>query len=195
MFTEFSVNMGYAIGFHYSVIPSAGSDAIAGTCESERHPQTRFFDTANFLFGWQFRGTSDPETVKSIEWVNRMHDHLATRFPASFDKNEDILYPIVMLVILGDRMRDAVGARRRSENDRLAVHHFWRDIASHMRGSHGPLVDFPATVEDAERFAEDASIGSGSRHPPVARSPSCSSSSSTTSTSPVLCIHSGGRSS
>ena len=154
-FTEFPVNFGYVIGFHYNVIPSPGSEAIVGTGEAEQRPQTRFFDTARYLFGWQFQGLSDPTTLESIERVNMMHDHLAKRFPASFEKNEDFIFPLVVLMTQGDRMREIAGAPRLTRNQQIALHHFWRDVSLRMRGSHGPLVDFPASYEEAERFAEE----------------------------------------
>ena len=64
---------------------------------------------ARYLFGWQFQGLSDPTTLESIERVNMMHDHLTKRFRASFEKNEDFIYPLVVLMTQGDRMRDIAG--------------------------------------------------------------------------------------
>lgn len=151
-FNEFSFNLGYAVGFHYNVIPSEGSKAIVSTRKAETRPQSRFLDTVDMLAGWMIRGSSHPDTLKSIERLNRMHMHVAKTHPDAFVKAEDFIYPVAMLIFQADRMRDLAGAPRRPRNEQVALHHFWRDVTSHIVSTEGPLTEFPATYEEIEEF-------------------------------------------
>lgn len=151
-FNEFSFNLGYAVGFHYNVIPSEGSMAMVGTRKAATRPQSRFLDTADLLAGWMHLGSAHPETLKGVERLNRMHMHVAKSYPESFVKAEDFIYPVAMLIFQADRMRDLAGAPRRPRHEQVALHHFWREIAFHLRSTEGPLTEFPATYEELEEF-------------------------------------------
>lgn len=152
---DFVMNINYCVGFMSNVMPSAGSNVVAGTGKAASRPQTRYYDTLGFFWLWFIHGPDNAKVKQSLVRLNRFHARLYEQYPDSFRENDDWLFTTANLGCGADRMRDIVGSPRQPEHVQTAWHHFWRDITAQMQGMEGPVHSFPDTYEELLDFAAD----------------------------------------
>lgn len=153
--SEFAVNLGYVVGFHTITMPTPGSTAMVGTGKAENRKQSRFFDTVEYTMMWMTYGASDQRVKDSLVRLNRVHAHLAEKFPGSFDQNIDFLVTLAQMTISGDRMRDFAGAPRQTRNVQLAFHHLFRDLTGLFHTELAPVHGYPETYEEVFALVEE----------------------------------------
>ncbi|TLS26687.1 hypothetical protein PpBr36_04251 [Pyricularia pennisetigena] len=104
---------------------------------------------------WWNYGSKDPRTRAATENVNKIHANLARRYPGHFSHNEDFLYVLCSTAIGIHRLRLAVGLPGLPENQKIAAHLYWKNMAPmfHVEGQ-GPVRDFPDSFEECIATAE-----------------------------------------
>jgi len=143
---DFMNNLIYALTFPNFVVTPQGARTVWREDGGKvlRRPTARVEDTENNNAIWWYYGPSDPRTQKAIEGINNLHVRWAKQYPGSFADNADYIYTLAFSAILMHRLRLRLGLSGFSEKEKIAAHHFWRDM-SHFFFSEGriPLEGFP----------------------------------------------------
>ena len=151
------MNLMHVVALGGSVLPLDGSELVMATGNMVHRSEDRFNGTADAFFTWFANGSNSEVTKKSIERLNRYHLGMARRHPKidQFNRNDDWLYSTCALGLFGVRLREALGLPPESERMNIAWHHFLRDLSRHLRGQHGPVVDFPEDFAAMRRLVEE----------------------------------------
>ena len=144
---NFMMNFLYSTGFPHFILPPHGGETISrrGTGPVVRAGQRRQDETVLQFWTWFELGPSDPKVRASVERVNTMHEGIWKRMPGNFSKIEDFIYTMCWIGADMHRLRLRVGLPGYTENQKVATHLFWRDVAQLFRCETGPVAqEFPA---------------------------------------------------
>ncbi|KAL2216630.1 hypothetical protein M432DRAFT_621864 [Thermoascus aurantiacus ATCC 26904] len=104
---------------------------------------------------WWYYGPSHPETCKSVEAINKLHEHYAQRYPGNFSHMEDYLYVLCFTATSVDRFRKRLRLPGFSEKQKIAAFIFWREMSKLFYAENRvPLEGFPDDWEGMVRFCE-----------------------------------------
>ena len=148
------MNLVYMVALSGVLLPKHGQDITAATGNTVHKAEDRTRGTSDAFFTWFSHGSNSDVTKASIARLNKYHLGMAKMFPEAFEPNEDWIYATCALGLFSTRMREQLGLKPESKRVQIAWHHFLRNIASHLRGPHGPIVDFPEDFDALRRYLE-----------------------------------------
>lgn len=123
-------------------VPSI-SALLARTGEFSARPQRRYDDTALLIAEITEWGYDSERGREAIRRINRIHGQFKIG-------NDDLLYVLSTFVFEPIRWNARFGWRPMCEQERLASHHFWREVGKRMR-----IRDIPESYDAFERFNRD----------------------------------------
>ncbi|KPM46340.1 hypothetical protein AK830_g86 [Neonectria ditissima] len=128
--SDFMNNLVYALTFPNFVVTSHGAEAVWRSDGGKvvHHGTQRVEDTETYNMTWWFYGPSDKRCRDAVERINKLHARLARQYPGNFSHNEDYVYTTAFSAILMHRLRERLGLSGFSEKEKMAAHHFWRDM-------------------------------------------------------------------
>ncbi|RBQ73516.1 hypothetical protein FVER53590_03392 [Fusarium verticillioides] len=155
---DFMNNMIYALTFPNFIITTHGCETVwrsDGGKVVKRGAQ-RVEDTENYNMTWWHYGPSDQRCRDAVEHINNLHMSLARRYPGNFSFNEDFLYVTTFSAVLMHRLRLRLGLSGFTEKEKIAAHHFWRDMTPlFIREDGNSVYGYPKDFEGCIQFCED----------------------------------------
>ncbi|SPJ88574.1 uncharacterized protein FTOL_12573 [Fusarium torulosum] len=155
--SDFMNNMIYALTFPNFIITTHGAQTVwrsDGGKVIKRGTQ-RVEDTENYNMTWWHYGPSDERCREAVEHINDLHASLARRYPGNFSYNEDFLYVTTFSAVLMHRLRLRLGLSGFTEKEKVAAHHFWRDMTPLFVKEDGSSVNgYPDDFEGCVDFCE-----------------------------------------
>ncbi|MDO6966152.1 hypothetical protein [Rhizobium alvei] len=152
---ETAFNLLYCLGLPRITQNPAGSELLASrTRKAVDQMHKRAYDTLSSFWTWYEKGPASEETQRSIELVNRIHAGLAKKWPEAFP-DEDYVYTVCMLATSAHQLRQKIGVAGFSNKQKIAAHHFWRDILRMMRGINGYIDVFPDDFAGMEKLVAE----------------------------------------
>ncbi|KAM0295331.1 hypothetical protein HYE67_003054 [Fusarium culmorum] len=155
--SDFMNNMIYALTFPNFIITTHGAQTVwrsDGGKVIKRGTQ-RVEDTENYNMTWWHYGPSDKRCREAVDHINNLHASLARRYPGNFSYNEDFLYVTTFSAILMHRFRLRIGLSGFTEKEKIAAHHFWRDMTPLFIKEDGSSVHgYPDDFEGCLNFCE-----------------------------------------
>ena len=128
---------------------------MAGTTRKQVDlPQKRVDDTLLRFWHWFEYGPSDVMVQRSQEVVNQIHMALEKRSPGTFPAR-DFVYTCCWIGADMHRLRVGLGLPGYTEKQKIAAHHFWRDMCAMFRSMDGYVLEFPQDFEGMIRLLED----------------------------------------
>jgi hypothetical protein len=121
----------------------AVSKLLAETREFLDRPQKRYDDTDIIVSELVEYGYDHERGKTALRRMNQIHGR--------FDiENEDFLYVLSTFIFEPIRWFDRFGWRKPTENERLAIFYFWREVGRRMG-----IREIPESIEEFERFNVD----------------------------------------
>ncbi|KKY17761.1 hypothetical protein UCRPC4_g05394 [Phaeomoniella chlamydospora] len=155
--SDFMNNLIYALTFPNFIVVTHGAEVVwreDGGKVAHKGTQ-RVEETENNNMTWWYYGPDDPRTKKSVDDINKRHVFWARRYPGHFSHNEDYIYTLAFSVILMHRLRLRLGLSGFSEKEKIAAHHFWRDMTPLFYAEDKiPLHSFPEDWDSCIEFCE-----------------------------------------
>ncbi|MEC3853899.1 oxygenase MpaB family protein [Paenarthrobacter ureafaciens] len=149
--TDFLLDYVYAFTFPNFIAPQHGSETVlrGGTGKIYKNPNKRMDDTSRHMLIWWENGPSSPLTRRSVESVNRLHEHWAKTYPDNFSHTEDYVYTLCYEAAFMHRMRLRLGLSGFDEGTQTAAIEFWSRMALLFRnaGTGEPITEFPTTFQ------------------------------------------------
>lgn len=154
---DFEMNVLYSTGFPHFILPPWGGETIArkGTGKLIKHQDRREKDTADAFWRWFEHGPSSMATKESVEEVNRKHMAIEKRMPGNFAHNEDFVYTMCWIGADMHRLRLRIGLPGYTDNQQVACHLYWAEIAKLMWTANGPVTDFPVDFAGMLQYMAD----------------------------------------
>lgn len=145
---DFILNLGYALSVPNTLLPEHGSRPIwrkdGGKLVNKAN--NRVTQTVQFLIILAWYGPAHPKSIEEVDRVNRLHNYWSEKYPMEFSSPEGYIYPICLFATQKHQLFVRLGLSGLSEKEKIAAHHFWRDIYGLMRIPRGkPLDEFPKT--------------------------------------------------
>ncbi|EXJ63268.1 uncharacterized protein A1O5_11589 [Cladophialophora psammophila CBS 110553] len=156
--SDFMNNLVYTLTFPNFIVTTWGSEAVWREDGGKVvHKATmRVEETENNNMIWWFYGPSDARTKKSVDDINRRHEFWASKYPGHFRYNDDYIYTLAFSAVLMHRLRRRLGLSGFSHHEKVAAHHFWRDMSRLFHAERGvPLHGFPEDWDGCVKFCED----------------------------------------
>ncbi len=152
---EFTLNFLVTLLNSYVVKPAHMAETQVFTNKAIRRPNQRMQDALNFFWIWYVHGPNAPETIKSVNRLNRIHGAVAKHLPQHFEDSDDFIYVLGRLVVLQDRLLQKLGLGGMNPRLKLAQFNFAKDLSRHFRhqGDRG-LEPFPETLPALEVFVD-----------------------------------------
>ncbi|KAF0645901.1 hypothetical protein FPSE5266_07788 [Fusarium pseudograminearum] len=155
--SDFMNNFIYVLTFPNFIITTHGAQTVwrsDGGKVVKRGTQ-RVEDTENYNMTWWHYGPSDKRCRDAVEHINNLHASLARRYPGNFSYNEDFVYVTTFSAILMHRLRLRLGLSGFTEKEKIAAHHFWRDMTPLFIKEDGSSVHgYPDDFEGCLNFCE-----------------------------------------
>ena len=155
---DFMNNLVYSLTFPNFIVTPHGANAVWREDGGKvlNKATLRVEETENNNATWWWYGPSDPRARKSIAGINALHAKWAKVYPGHFSYNEDYVYTLAFSAILMHRLRLRLGLSGFTEKEKIAAHHFWRDMSQYFVVEGGaPVHGFPKDWDDAIKFCED----------------------------------------
>ncbi|KAJ3547070.1 hypothetical protein NM208_g1699 [Fusarium decemcellulare] len=153
--SDFMNNLVYALTFPNFVITAHGAEVVwrsDGGKVVKRGTQ-RVEDTENFNMTWWHYGPSDGRCRQAVQQINNLHASLARRYPGNFSDNDDFLYVMTFSAVLMHRFRLRLGLSGFSAKEKIAAHHFWRDMTPLFITEDGtPVKGYPDDFDGCLEF-------------------------------------------
>jgi hypothetical protein len=93
--------------------------------------------------------------LKAISKINDLHARWAKVYPGDFSDNNDYIYTLAFSAVLMHRLRERMHLSGFSEKEKIAAHHFWRDMSYHFLAENGePLHGYPADWDGLISYCE-----------------------------------------
>lgn len=154
----FQVALAYNSMFTQLVQTPSGADAVyEGKIVQKAHQ--RYFETVFFFLDWAHHGANAPETVKTIEQVNRIHKHAWAKAPGSGHFAWEAQMAIVVLSYFEVFVRKTVGASVDAVPEQIrAAWPIWSaQVISHFSTEAGAILpnfgaNYPRTFDEIENF-------------------------------------------
>lgn len=146
---DFEMNFLYSTGFPHFILPPWGGETIArqGKGKFILHQDKREKDTADAFWRWFEMGPSSMATQESVERVNRIHMAMEKKMPGNFTHNEDFVYTMCWIGADLHRLRERIGLKGYTDNQKIAVHLYWQELSKLMRSANGAITDFPTDFD------------------------------------------------
>lgn len=155
--SDFMNNLIYGLTFPNFIVTEWGAEAVWRKDGGKVvHKATmRVEETENNNMTWWYYGPSDTRTKRSVDDINRRHDYWATKYPGNFAYNDDYIYTLAFSSVLMHRLRLRLGLSGFSRIEKVAAHHFWRDMAGLFYAEgRVPLHGFPDDWNGCLSFCE-----------------------------------------
>ena len=153
--TSVVMNLIYMVALSGVLLPKHGQDITAATGNTVHKAEDRTRGTSDAFFTWFSNGSNSDVTRASIDRLNKYHGGMAKLFPEAFEPNEDWIYATCALGLFSTRARENLGLRPETPAMQTAWHHFLGNIASHLRGPHGEITDYPKDFAALRRQLEE----------------------------------------
>lgn len=151
-FGDFMMNFLYTNQFPYYIMPPHVAEAVSrnGSGKLMKQQAKREADTATHFWNWFEYGPSHPVTRESIRRVNAVHAGVAKQVgPGRYKHSYDYTYTLCMLAADYHRLRVRCGLNGYTENEKIAAHLFWQEIAKlFRREGEGPAAKFDQLITD-----------------------------------------------
>jgi hypothetical protein len=152
---EFTLNFLVTLLNSYVVKPAHMAETQVFTNKAIRRPNQRMQDALNFFWTWYANGPDAPETIESVNRLNRIHSGVARHLPQHFEDSDDFNYVLGRLVVLQDRLLKKLGLGGMNPGVKLAQFNFAKDLSRHFRRQGDRELDpFPETLEELEAFVD-----------------------------------------
>ena len=152
---EFTLNFLVTLLNSYVVKPAHMAETQVFTNKAVRRPNQRMQDALTFFWTWYANGPDAPETIESVNRLNRIHSGVARHLPGHFEDSDDFNYVLGRLVVLQDRLLKKLGLGGMNPRVKLAQFNFAKDLSRHFRRPGDREIDaFPETLEDLEAFVD-----------------------------------------
>jgi hypothetical protein len=152
---EFTLNFLVTLLNSYVVKPAHMAETQVFTNKAIRRPNQRMQDALGFFWTWYANGPDAPETIESVNRLNRIHGGVARHLPGHFEDSDDFNYVLGRLVVLQDRLLKKLGLGGMNPDVKLAQFNFAREISRHFRREGDRELDaFPESLEELERFVD-----------------------------------------
>lgn len=155
--SDFMNNLVYSLTFPNFVITSHGAEAVWRSDGGKvvNKGTQRVEDTENYNMTWWYYGPSDQRCKDAVQRINSLHASLARRYPGNFSHNEDYVYTLAFSAVLMHRLRLRLGLSGFSDKEKIAAHHFWRDMAPLFIVEDADTVqDYPADFDACITYCE-----------------------------------------
>ena len=156
---DFMNNYTYALTFPNFIITPHGSEVVwrKDGGKVTHASTTRVEDTENYNMTWWYYGPSDPRCLQAIDRINKLHASFHDKYPGNFSHLDDYQYVATFSAVLMHRLRLRMGLPGFSEKEKIAAHHFWRDMVPHFivegkGNAHGYPDDFDGCIKYAEEY-------------------------------------------
>lgn len=152
---EFTLNFLVTLLNSYVVKPAHMAETQVFTNKAIRRPNQRMQDALGFFWTWYANGPDAPETIESVNRLNRIHGGVARHLPGHFEDSDDFNYVLGRLVVLQDRLLKKLGLAGMNPDVKLAQFNFAREISRHFRREGDRELDaFPDSLEKLESFVD-----------------------------------------
>ena len=152
---EFTLNFLVTLLNSYVVKPAHMAETQVFTNKAVRRPNQRMQDALSFFWTWYANGPNAPETVESVQRLNKIHAGVARHLTQHFEDSDDFNYVLSRLVVLQDRLLKKLGLRGMNPRVKLAQFNFAKDLSRHFkRPGDRELKPFPETLADLEAFVD-----------------------------------------
>ncbi|KAI8228646.1 hypothetical protein K4K54_002083 [Colletotrichum sp. SAR 10_86] len=156
--SDFANNLIYTLTFPNFVVSSHGSTPVWRSDGGKvvHKASDRVDRTEHYNMAWWYYGPSDQRCRDAVERINQLHAGLASRYPDTFTHNEDYVYTLTFSAVLMHRLRLRLGLSGFTEKQKIAAHHFWRDMMPlfKLEGNGVPITGFPDDFEGCITFCE-----------------------------------------
>ncbi len=155
---DFLMDYIYAFTFPNFIAPLHGAQTVLrdGKGKIYTSPNKRMDDTSRHMLIWWEKGPSHPATQRSVEAINRLHEHWAKKYPSNFTHNEDYIYTLCYEAAFMHRLRLRIGLPGFPEKAQIASVEFWSRMATLFRnaGTGEPLQGFPTDFAGVMAFMD-----------------------------------------
>ena len=155
---DFQLHWYYAVTFPFFLITEWGTDAVYrnGTGKLDKQSTKRVEDTVDHMMVWWEHGPYAPETKQSVEMINKLHAHWATRYPGNFTDNDDYLHTLCYEAAGMHRLQRSLGLPGFNEAQKVAAQRFWSAITPLFVVEDGtPVTGFPDDFDGIEAFLDE----------------------------------------
>ena len=156
---DFLMDYIYAFTFPNFIAPAHGAEVVLreGKGKIYSAPNKRMDDTSRHMLIWWENGPSHPATQRSVESINRLHEHWAKQYPGNFDHNDDYIYTLCYEAAFMHRLRLRLGLPGYPENVQIASVRFWARMALLFRnaGTGDALSGFPEDFAGVMAFMDE----------------------------------------
>ncbi|RGP72629.1 trans-anethole oxidase [Fusarium longipes] len=156
--SDFMNNMIYALTFPNFIITTHGCETVWRSDGGKvvKQGAQRVEDTENYNMTWWHYGPSDKRCRDAVDRINKLHASLARQYPGNFSFNEDFVYVTTFSAVLMHRLRLRLGLSGFTEKEKIAAHHFWRDMTPLFIKEDGNYVHgYPDDFEGCLQFCHD----------------------------------------
>lgn len=152
---EFTLNFLVTLLNSYVVKPAHMAETQVFTNKGIRRPNQRMQDALNFFWTWYANGPNAPETIESVQRLNKIHAGVARHLTEHFEDSDDFNYVLSRLVVLQDRLLKKLGLGGMNPRIKLAQFNFAKDLSRHFRRpGDRELEPFPETLDELEAFVD-----------------------------------------
>ena len=152
---EFTLNFLVTLLNSYVVKPAHMAETQVFTNKAIRRPNQRMQDALNFFWTWYANGPNAPETLESVQRLNKIHAGVARHLTLHFEDSDDFNYVLSRLVVLQDRLLKKLGLGGMNPRVKLAQFNFAKDLSRHFRRpGDRELEPFPETLDELETFVD-----------------------------------------
>ncbi|MGB1883270.1 MAG: hypothetical protein ACPHUF_05140 [Gammaproteobacteria bacterium] len=152
---EFTLNFLVTLLNSYVVKPAHMAETQVFTNKAVRRPNQRMQDALNFFWTWYANGPNAPETIESVQRLNKIHAGVARHLTQHFEDSDDFNYVLSRLVVLQDRLLKKLGLGGMNPRIKLAQFNFAKDLSRHFRRpGDRELKPFPETLDELEAFVD-----------------------------------------
>lgn len=158
---DFVLNLGYALTLPTTLIPEHGVRTVWREGEGKilNKAISRANQTAQFIVILSWYGAGHPKSIKEVNRVNRLHEYWSEKYPSDFSRPEDYVVVVSLFATQKHQLLVRLGLRGLSEKQKIAAHHFWRDIYKLLRIPGGqPLDEFPKDWDGMINAVDEADI-------------------------------------
>ncbi|KAK2602842.1 hypothetical protein N8I77_009347 [Diaporthe amygdali] len=155
--SDFANYLVYSLTFPNFIVTTNGAEVVWRSDGGKvvHKAADRIEKTETYNMTWWYYGPSDRRCQAAVERINQLHAGLARQYQGRFSHNEDYIYTLAFSAILMHRLRLRLGLSGFGEKQRIAAHHFWRDMAPLFRvEGRGMVEDFPDSFEGCMAFCE-----------------------------------------
>ncbi|KHN98410.1 uncharacterized protein MAM_03534 [Metarhizium album ARSEF 1941] len=143
---DFILNLAYALSIPSTILPEHSARPVwrEGGGKMLNKATNRVAQTVQFLLILAWYGPKHSKSIQEVERVNRLHEYWSDKYPGDFSHPEDYIYAVCLFATQKHQLFVRVGLPGLSEKEKIAAHHFWKDIYTLLRIPGGkPLDEFP----------------------------------------------------